>query len=200
MPIYGEKFERALVYVAQKHGSQVRKGDAGIPYVTHLMAVAALVGEAGGSEDEVVAALLHDVMEDQGVSAEEIRSRFGDPVEAIVAGCSDGTPGDARDKTDWRRRKQAYLDHLRSERNASVLLVSCADKLHNVRALLADLREHGPVVWQRFNAGRDEQLWYYEGLVAAFEAGATSTRLLRELQHSVKDLQGLIASHGLNVR
>ena len=137
---YGEQFEAALVYAARLHRDQTRKG-SGIPYVNHLLAVAAIVGENGGTEEEVVAALLHDAPEDHGGRArlEEIRERFGDEVAEIVAGCTD-TYEDP--KPAWRPRKEAYVAHVRTA-PASVRLVSAADKLHNARSILADLRVSG---------------------------------------------------------
>jgi (p)ppGpp synthase/HD superfamily hydrolase len=155
------------------------------------MAVAALVGEAGGGEDDMIAALLHDVVEDQGVTIEEIRTCFGADVAAIVAGCSDGTPGQARDATDWEGRKRAYLTHL-EEAPPRVLLVSCADKLHNARSIVADLRQHGAALWDRFNAKRDQQLWYFDSLVAAFRrAPGAPAGLLDELERTVSTMRQL---------
>jgi (p)ppGpp synthase/HD superfamily hydrolase len=159
------RFEDALVYATRLHATQTRKG-TDIPYISHLLAVASLVLEAGGTEDEAIAALLHDGPEDQGglKVLKEIRDRFGVPVGKIVASCSD-TFADI--KPAWLQRKQAYLDHLR-DAAPSVRLVSCADKLHNARAILADYRRHGEALWTRFNAGRDDILWYYGELARIF--------------------------------
>jgi (p)ppGpp synthase/HD superfamily hydrolase len=159
---YGEKFERALVYAARLHRDQYRKGTR-IPYVTHLLAVAAIVGENGGTEDEVVAALLHDAPEDQGgeVILEDIRARFGDEVAQIVDGCTD-TYEDP--KPPWRERKERYLAHLAGA-SGSVRLVSSADKLHNARAVLSDYRLLGEDLWSRFNGGKEGTLWYYRAIV-----------------------------------
>jgi GTP pyrophosphokinase len=163
--MYGPRFEVALVYAALLHREQVRKG-SGVPYVTHLLAVAAIVGEHGGSEDEVIAALLHDAVEDQGGQArlDEIRARFGDAVAEIVWGCTDA---DAIPKPPWRERKEIYVAHL-AEASPSIRLVSSADKLHNARSILSDLRVLGPAVWDRFTGGREGTLWYYRALVDAF--------------------------------
>ena len=159
------RFEDALVYATQLHASQVRKG-TDIPYVSHLLGVASLVIEAGGTEDEAIAALLHDGPEDQGGlgTLKEIRDQFGVPVGKIVAACSDTFE---EKKPAWQQRKQAYLDHL-LDATPSVRLVSCADKLHNARAILADYRRHGEELWQRFNAGREDILWYYGELARIF--------------------------------
>ena len=159
---YAEKFEQALPYAARVHRDQVRKGTS-TPYVTHLLAVASIVGENGGTEDEVIAALLHDAPEDQGGEARlgEIRARFGDGVAEIVDGCTDTyeTP-----KPPWRERKERYLAHL-GDASGSVRLVSSADKLHNARAVLSDYRLVGEGLWTRFNGGKEGTLWYYRAVV-----------------------------------
>jgi len=159
------RFEDALVYATRLHASQTRKG-TDIPYIAHLLAVASLVIEAGGTEDEIIAALLHDGPEDQGglPILNEIRDRFGAAVGDIVAACSDTFE---KVKPGWKQRKQDYLDHLVGA-TASVPLVSCADKLHNARAILGDYRQLGEALWERFNAGRGEILWYYGELARIF--------------------------------
>jgi (p)ppGpp synthase/HD superfamily hydrolase len=159
---YGEKFERALLYASRLHKDQVRKGTS-TPYITHLLAVASIVGENGGTEDEVVAALLHDAPEDQGGEAtlREIRARFGDEVAEIVDGCTD-TYEDP--KPLWRERKERYLAHLASASD-SVRLVSSADKLHNARTVLSDYRLLGEDLWTRFNGKKEGTLWYYRAIV-----------------------------------
>jgi (p)ppGpp synthase/HD superfamily hydrolase len=163
---YTEKFEDALVYAAQLHRDQTRKG-TGVPYVTHLLAVAAIVGENGGTEDEVIAGLLHDAPEDAGGEERlaEIRARYGDEVANVVAGCTD-TYEDP--KPPWRARKETYLDHL-AEAPPSVRLVSAADKLHNARSVLSDYRSLGEDLWGRFNGGREGTLWYYRAVAVALE-------------------------------
>ena len=183
---YGEKFGAALDYAVRVHRDQWRKGTR-VPYVTHLLAVAAIVGENGGTEDEVVAALLHDAPEDRGgrERLEDIREKFGGEVAGIVAGCSD-TYEDP--KPPWRERKEAYVAHI-GDAPESVRLVSAADKLHNARAILADLRVVGDEVWQRFTGGKEGTLWYYRALVTAFRAVGSNAvveqldRLVSELEH-----------------
>jgi len=184
---YGEKFEAALVYAARLHRDQTRKG-SGIPYVNHLLAVAAIVGENGGTEEEVVAALLHDAPEDHGGRArlEEIRERFGDEVAEIVAGCTD-TYEDP--KPAWRPRKEAYVAHVRTA-PASVRLVSAADKLHNARSILADLRSLGDELWDRFTGGKEGTLWYYRALVEAYTA-AGANAVAEELDRVVREIEAL---------
>jgi (p)ppGpp synthase/HD superfamily hydrolase len=184
---YGEKLEEALGYAARVHRDQVRKGSS-VPYVTHLLAVAAIVGENGGTEEEVIAALLHDAPEDQGGEARlaEIRERFGDEVADIVAGNTD-TFEDP--KPPWRERKEAYVAHV-AHAPRSVRLVSAADKLHNARSVLADLRSLGEDLWPRFNGGKEGTLWYYRALVEAFETAGPDS-IVEELDRVVGELERL---------
>lgn len=179
-----ERFEQALVYATRVHAGQLRKG-AEVPYVSHLLTVAGMVLEDGGTEDQAVAALLHDAIEDQPerTSLEEIDRRFGAEVARIVAGCSDTL---THPKPPWRERKERYLRHLETADEA-VLQVSCADKLHNVRAILADLRTYGHAVWMRFTASREEQLWYHQSLAEVF-ARRFPGRLSGELRRAVGEL------------
>ncbi len=189
---YGERFEEALLYATRLHRDQTRKGTE-IPYVTHLLAVAAIVGENGGTEDEVVAALLHDAPEDQGGKErlEEIRARFGDEMAEIVDGCTD-TYEDP--KPEWRPRKEAYIAHV-AEASPSVRLVSAADKLHNARSILADLRAVGDELWDRFTGGKEGTLWYYRALVDAY-AGAGSNPVVEELDRVVREIEALAGRDG----
>ena len=184
---YGEKFGEALSYAARVHRDQRRKGTQ-VPYVTHLLAVAAIVGENGGTENQVVAALLHDAPEDQGGEKrlEDIREKFGDEVADIVAGNTD-TFEDP--KPPWRERKERYVARIAHE-PGSVRLVSAADKLHNARSMLADLRSLGDDLWQRFNGGKEGTLWYYRALVEAFEA-AGSNPVVEELDRVVAEMEHL---------
>jgi (p)ppGpp synthase/HD superfamily hydrolase len=184
---YAEKFEEALMYAARVHRDQTRKGTK-IPYVTHLLAVAAIVGENGGTEDEVVAALLHDAPEDRGGEArlEDIRERFGDEVADIVAGNTDTFENP---KPPWHERKEAYVVRVAHEPR-SVRLVSAADKLHNARSVLADLRSLGDDLWARFNGGKEGTLWYYRALVEAF-GSAGSNPIVEELDRVVGELERL---------
>jgi (p)ppGpp synthase/HD superfamily hydrolase len=165
-PPTGPRLDDAFALARELHAGQRRKGTE-IPYLGHLMAVAALVIEDGGDEDEAIAALLHDAVEDQGgpPTLALIRERFGPRVAAIVAACSDT---DETPKPPWRARKEAYLAHLHApDLPDGALRVSLADKLHNARAILADLRA-GHDVFARFNAPRRDQAWYYDALATAF--------------------------------
>lgn len=160
-----DRFDDALAYASRIHRDQVRKG-SGIPYVSHLLGVASLAIEAGADEDQAIAALLHDAVEDQGGAARlaDIRARYGERVAEIVDHCTDT---DIEPKPPWRARKEAYIDSL-SHKPAASLLVSLADKTHNAGAILADLAVHGDSVWDRFTGGRDGSLWYYETLAERF--------------------------------
>ena len=184
------RFEEALIYAVRLHAHQTRKG-TGTPYVAHLLAVASIVLEHGASEDEAIAALLHDAAEDQGGRAtlDEIRDRFGERVAEIVAGCTDSwtTPRPA-----WRRRKEATIAHLRTA-SASVRLVSAADKLHNARTILADYRMLGEAVWGRFNGGREGTLWYYRSLVEVMQDTGPAP-IIEELARVVAELERLASA------
>jgi (p)ppGpp synthase/HD superfamily hydrolase len=183
---YAEKFQKALVYAARVHGDHYRKGTR-VPYVTHLIAVAAIVGENGGTEDEVVAALLHDAPEDRGGEARlrDIRLRFGDTVAEIVAGCTD-TYEDP--KPPWRERKERHLAHLAGA-SRSVRLVSAADKLHNARSVLSDYRAIGEELWDRFTGGKEGTLWHYRAVVDTLGAGHNAPAVVEELDRVVRELE-----------
>ena len=181
-----DRLSQAAAYALRVHARQQRKG-AGTPYIGHLLAVAAIVLEAGGDEEQAMAGLLHDAIEDVGPEQEaEITRRFGPRVAGIVRACTDA---DTTPKPPWRARKQAYLDHLRAA-PPDVLLVSCADKLHNARAIVSDLRTHGPVVFDRFKPGRDGTLWYYRSVADSF-ATLLPGALSRDLGLAVTEMEHL---------
>jgi (p)ppGpp synthase/HD superfamily hydrolase len=191
----GPRFNEAFLFAAEKHGLQTRR-KTGVPYISHIMSVAALVLEAGGGEEEAIAALLHDVVEDCGgqVVLEEIRERFGEPVANIVAGCTDAY---TVPKPPWKARKLEYLDHLRRATD-DVRLVGAADKLHNVRTILADYRADGDSVWERFSGHREGTLWYYRAVLDVLREGKPN-RLIDELHRVVTELETLAtrgAAHG----
>jgi len=146
------------------HGAQSRKG-SGVPYITHLMAVASLVGDYGGTPEQMAAAFLHDAVEDQGGRAtlDRIRAEFGDEVAGHVMACSDT---DAKPKPPWNERKAAFVRHAKSVAPEAKLIIA-ADKLHNVRCLTTLLRAEGPAAWDKFNGGRDGTLWYHAEMVRA---------------------------------
>lgn len=188
------RFEEALSYAAQLHAKQIRKG-SGVPYVSHLLGVASLVLEHDGNEDEAIAALLHDAIEDQGVTREQIAAKYGEAVAEIVQGCTDGVPdATTGQKPPWRQRKEAYIAHIDDTRPASIRLVSAADKLHNIRSIITDYRTQREELWSRFSGGR-ETIWYYRALSDRFlEVGSTADppglrALLDELQFAVLELE-----------
>ena len=162
-----QRLGQALALAVQAHDGQMRKGTA-IPYIAHPMGVASIALEFGASEDQAIAALLHDALEDGGSHyASLIEAQFGAAVLALVQACTDGVPDASGAKADWGERKRAYLAHL-AEAPDEVLLVSGADKLHNARAIVSDLVTIGPDVFKRFKAGREGTLWYYRTLADVF--------------------------------
>jgi (p)ppGpp synthase/HD superfamily hydrolase len=189
-PLLTDRFEEALQFAARVHARDPRKGTA-IPYIAHLLGVCALILTDGGSEDEAIAGLLHDTLEDhpEDVQPDELERRFGPHVRSLVDGCTDTPPGyPGGPKPPWRERKEAYLAHLR-EAPPDALRVSLADKLDNARAILADYREIGEEVWSRFSAPRGEQLWYYRALVDAFRSAHPPGRLLEPFAECVSELE-----------
>jgi len=182
------RFEQALLFATRKHAGQSRKGTV-VPYVAHLLSVAGLVLEAGGDEDLAIAALLHDVVEDCGGAPmlKEIRRRFGKRVAHVVGGCTDT---DLDPKPPWRQRKEDYIAHLRTA-DADTRLVSAADKLHNVRSIVAIYREIGDRIWERFRGKRDGTLWYYRTLLDEFQRKKSSP-LIRELERAVIELEAVL--------
>ena len=184
-----QRFHHALACASELHRTQARKSTE-IPYIAHLLAVASIVMEAGGTEDEAIAALLHDGPEDQGgePTLSAIRARFGDAVADIVASCSDTFESP---KPDWAIRKQQYLEHLKTASD-SAKLVSAADKLHNARATLRDLREQGESVWERFSGTREQILANYAGLISAYDHSPSDDRrrgIVDELRDTVAQLE-----------
>jgi (p)ppGpp synthase/HD superfamily hydrolase len=185
------RFEDALAYAARIHAGQIRKG-AGIPFVSHLLAVCALVLEDGGTENEAIAALLHDAGEDAGgrERIDDIRERFGEEVARIVEECSDTL----EPKPPWRQRKEAYLAHL-EHASPGALRVSLADKLHNARSLERDYRQVGEGLWSRFNAPREDVLWYYRALAAVF-ARRSAGPMVYELERTLAALDNAVSRTG----
>ncbi|MHB8110485.1 MAG: HD domain-containing protein [Syntrophorhabdaceae bacterium] len=187
----GQRFEDALIFATRIHSRQIRKG-SGVPYIAHLMGVASVALEYGADEDEAIAALLHDAVEDQGGTEmqEEIRNRFGDTVTAIVEGCTDAY---VQPKAPWRQRKESYIAHI-EEASPSIHLVSCSDKLHNARTILKDYRIHGDKLWERFKGGREGTLWYYRSLSDTFRAVYPSP-LSEELERVISEIERLAGQH-----
>src|ERR1700733_11844730 len=184
----GPKLQRAFAYAAKMHAGQARKATT-VPYLSHLMAVASLVLEAGGDEDMAIAALLHDVVEDCGgmPRLREVRKLFGPRVGKIVEGCTDsfGEP-----KAEWVERKRDYLREV-THADAETRLVSASDKLHNVRTILADYRKDGEAIWVRFSGKKEGTLWYYRALSDEYQRRGAN-RITRELELAVAELETLV--------
>ena len=184
-----KRFEEAVDYAVEAHREQARKASP-VPYLAHLFGVMSLVLEYGGDEDQAIAGLLHDTLEDCGAEhAPVIGARFGGGVLDLVRACTDWEgPAGAAGKPPWRPRKEAYIAHL-DELGAGhrALLVSCSDKLHNARAIRSDLRQEGLAVWDRFSQPAPEQRWYYRSLAGAFSRLMPGP-LTDELRRTVRDI------------
>jgi (p)ppGpp synthase/HD superfamily hydrolase len=174
-PRLSSRFNDAMVFAANAHRCQVRKGLDHIPYVSHLLGVVSLAIEAGADEDLAIAALLHDAVEDQGglLMLERIRQTFGERVAHVVEGCTDSYE---EPKPEWRQRKVDYIRHVRERADADTCLVSAADKLHNARTILDEHFEIGDRVFDRFKHGKMDTLWYYRAIFHAFETAAFRSR------------------------
>ncbi len=186
------RFQDALNLSFRLHGHAARKASR-VPTLAHLLGVCALVQQDGGNEDEAIAALLHDALEDepQHLTREDIRQQFGERVLAIVEAATD-TPRDYRGgpKPPWRQRKEAYLAHARSA-DPALLRVTIADKVDNLRAMIRDYRRVGNTLWWRFHAGRDEQLWYFRSCVEAYTEAGCKGPLMDELRSLLDELTKL---------
>ncbi|MBI4618393.1 MAG: HD domain-containing protein [Planctomycetes bacterium] len=190
-PIDPDALARALAFAARAHAGQKRKGTE-VPYLSHLLAVAALVVEHGGDTDQAIAALLHDSIEDcEGVTAESLAEAFGARVARIVADCTDTGPGDRPGaKSPWKERKLRYLDHLASALPES-LLVSACDKRHNLADLVRDVRSQGKGYLSRFSASPAEQVWYFEGVLKRVR-DRVPPRLAREIEELAQEFRSLV--------
>lgn len=180
------QYYRAFEYANQWHRDQARKSTT-LPYILHPMGVASLVLEAGGDEEQAIAALLHDVPEDCGGEARltEILEMFGPRVEAMVRGCSDSLVAEKEDKAPWRERKQAHIDHVATA-HMDTLIVTAADKTHNGRAIATDLQTIGNEVWDRFNASREDIIWYYSTFYTELEKRGVTPALLNPLRTAIE--------------
>src|SRR4051812_44108937 len=188
-----ERFNEALTYASRHHRQQLRKGSR-VPYMTHLMSVSTLVLEHGGTEDQAIAALLHDAVEDApagqgGTVLADIRSRFGDAVADMVAACSDGLNDSGERKGNWQERKQAYVEGL-PHKALDALLVTAADKTHNGLCIPADVRRYGAEFWKTFNASPDELAWYYMSVERAVSDRLPGHSIAAALHRAVNELIG----------
>lgn len=188
-----ERIGRALALAVEAHDGQKRKG-TDIPYLAHPMGVASIALDHGADEDQAIAALLHDAVEDGGQHfAEIIREQFGDRVADIVEGCTDGVPDASGIKEAWLPRKQRYIAHLRQSPE-DVLLVSGSDKHHNARAIVEDLLNIGRSVFDRFTATPEQTIWYYEALSEIFtERGTPIAKPLADTVNRLKQLSNELA-------
>jgi (p)ppGpp synthase/HD superfamily hydrolase len=186
-----ERYDQALQFAAEHHREQLRKGSQ-VPYLTHLMSVSALVLEHGGSEDQAIAGLLHDAVEDapegRGCAVlADIRERFGDAVADIVRACSDGLDADGNRSGTWPERKLPYVEGL-ATKPADALLVTAADKTHNGLCIAADVRRYGQGFWSTFNASREELLWYYTSVERAVADRLPGSSIAGALRRAVDEL------------
>ncbi len=184
----------AIKFVANAHQGQFRKGTK-IPYISHLMNVMKILCSEKCEPEIVVAGILHDVVEDTSVELDEVEEKFGSRVAVIVAGASE--PGkiknDEHPEENWMARKQHTIQYIKTVMDPGQLLVSCADKLDNARAILEDIVSNGDMVWERFNAGKSEQKWYYQSLAEVFlergkEYGNPLLKLSTELEATVDQI------------
>lgn len=190
-PQLTSRFLAAVRLASEVHGAQRRKGTR-IPYLAHLLVVTGLVLEDGGDEDEAIAAMLHDAVEDGGGRPMLVRigQEFGERVAAIVEACSDHVDGGQ--KAPWRERKERYLEHLLQLNDDGALRVSLADKVHNGRSIVRDYRVEGDALWARFSTRTaDDQLWYYRRLACFFSEHRPGP-LSEDLQSAVTELADLL--------
>ncbi len=186
MNAYTTKFDEAMALATDSFRGIYRKGTT-IPYLTHLMSVAAMVGEGGGDEEQMIAAMLHDYLEDiRGATREGVEAQFGARVARMVVALSDST---SHPKPAWRERKEKYIAHLEHE-PAEVKLISTADKLHNCRSIVRDHQARGDEIFMLFTGKKDGTLWYYRALLPALSKN-WGHPLLEELRASVKHLHVL---------
>jgi len=185
---YTDRLIRALAVAAQIHGTQVKSTT--VPYLSHLLGTCSIALDYGATEDEAIAALLHDAIED-GLPTDAARATvwsFGDEVGRIVEACTQEEPSPS---VPWRQRRGEYVARLADEDRA-VLLVSASDKLHNARSIVRDLREVGDGLWGRFSSTKEDKLWYYRGLVTAFRSNPAHTpALIDELDRTVTEMEAL---------
>jgi (p)ppGpp synthase/HD superfamily hydrolase len=184
-----ERFVDAVEFANELHGDQIRKGTK-VPYISHLLIVSGIVLQHGGGEDEAIAALLHDTVEDCGGKPVMVRIRecFGDKIAGLVDGCSET---DIQPKPPWLERKEGYIESIRSA-DPSVRLISCADKIHNASSIISEYRKVGEQVWDRFKANKTETLWFYTSIINAMRASGENRPILDELVIVVEELKKLV--------
>jgi GTP pyrophosphokinase len=183
--ILSERFDAALLFASSRHRNQCMKKTE-IPYMAHILGVAGITALYGGTEDEIIAALLHDVVEDTAATFEDVEREFGPAVRAIVEACTDTDMPE--NKPPWLERKRAHVKAMCSAPDP-VRLVYAADKLQNARAMLKDYRVIGDCLWKRFKGGKAGTLWYYRALIDVFRDTSTSVELVNELTRTINDLE-----------
>lgn len=186
-----QRYDDALAFAAAHHRGQLRKGSR-VPYLSHLMAVSALVLEHGGDEDTAIAALLHDAVEDApegtgGQVLSTIEARFGTDVAGIVRACSDGLDADGNRSGTWAERKRPYIDGM-GDKSVAALLVTAADKTHNARCIVADVEAYGPSLWTLFSACRHQLSWYYGSVLDGVTDGLPGSSVVAVLRAAVTEL------------
>jgi (p)ppGpp synthase/HD superfamily hydrolase len=193
---YSDKFTQALSFAAKLHNGQLRKGTQ-IPYISHLLSVSAIVMRNGGDEEQAIAALLHDSVEDQGGInlLSDIESKFGARVAKIVKQCSDSFE---KPKPPWDQRKKAYVATI-AHKSYDAILISMADKVDNARTILNNYHKIGEKLWERFRGGREGTLWYYRACVDAF-GNRSNSDLYHELADLVSQIEDMAAGRQINQR
>jgi (p)ppGpp synthase/HD superfamily hydrolase len=175
---------QAIEFAAVAHKGGKRKGTS-IPYISHPFAVGLMLAQHNCETHVIAAGILHDVVEDTYFDIGDIRHRFGDQIGDVVQGCSE-------DKSkSWKERKQHTIDML-PDASPGVQLVICADKLHNVQSITSDFAKLGEALWKRFNAGKEDQAWAYQGVVKSLLTIEPTPELVRELKDAVESLFGEI--------
>jgi len=189
-----EKYSEAVLYAATLHRGQTRKGND-IAYMSHLLGVSSLVLEARGDEDQAIAALLHDAAEDQGgqPTLDIIEGKFGERVAGIVRSCSDSLAEKPSEKASWLVRKTEHIAKL-TVANDDVIIVAMADKVHNARAIVSDLSIHGSKTWKKFNASREQILWYYTSNLLVAQERKASIFLVDALDRALGEMRGFSES------
>ncbi len=195
----GPCFVEAVSWTSALHADQPRKGDGNVPYISHLLAVAALTLEDGGTELDAVVALCHDAVEDQGgvATLAEVRRRFGDEVAEAVNLLSDSCTAVDQPKAPWVERKRALLAQLAGpDVPEGVLRVAAADKLHNARSALVQLRHEGLRGWERFRASPDDMVWYYRACADLLAERYPGSANVDQLHRIVAELEALLPAGG----
>ena len=168
----------ALEFAAHAHRADTRKG-TDIPYISHPAGVGVLLAQHGCSTEVVCAGILHDTIEDTPVTEQQLRNLFGERITTLVLGASEP------DKTlSWRARKEHTHEYLKTA-ELDVCLVVCADKLHNLRSIRRDLDAHGEQIWGKFNRPRDDQRWYYDGILQSLEPQLRNHKMFQQLQSEI---------------